>query len=64
MRDSIERIRRVIADGTIKKGKLAEEAEVSPEALDNVLRDGGEPRASTVTRLTDALDRIAARLAA
>ena len=58
------RSRRAVADGAIKKTKLAEEAGISAEALAYVLREGTNPRANTVQRLVDALDRIAARLAA
>jgi predicted transcriptional regulator len=64
MRDSIERIRRVLDEGTIKKGKLAEEAGFSADVLIGAENPDWNPRAKTVEALIDALDRIAARLAA
>lgn len=64
MQDALDRIRRVLADGVIKKSKLAEEAGVSVDALAGAEREGWNPQARTVEALVGALDRIAARLAA
>lgn len=57
-----ERIRRVIADGAIKKTALAQEAGVGSDVLVGVEDEGWNPRASTVESLAAALDRIAARI--
>lgn len=59
-----ERIRRVVAEGAIKKSALAEEAGFRPDVLIGVDDPGWNPRASTVEALNAAIDRIAARLAA
>ena len=64
MRDALDRIRRAVADGVLKKSKLAEEAGVSIDALSGVESEDWNPRSDTVQKLIDALDRIAARLAA
>ena len=64
MRDSLDRIKRAVTDGPIKKNRLAEEAQLSPDVLKGIERDDWNPRSSTVEALCDALDRIAARLAA
>ena len=64
MRESLDRIRRAVTDGGLKKSKLAEEAGLGPDALTGIEDEGWNPKASTVTALTDALDRIAAKLAA
>ncbi len=60
-----ERIRRVVADGAIKKSAIAEEAGFKPDVMIGV-EDATRwnPRASTVEALNAAIDRIAARLAA
>lgn len=63
MQEALDRIRRAVADGTLKKSKLAEEAGVSVDSLAGVDRVDWNPQASTVTALIGALDRIAARLA-
>ncbi|MFL6864067.1 MAG: hypothetical protein ACJ8DZ_13820 [Allosphingosinicella sp.] len=64
MRESLDRIRRAVADGVLKKSRLAEEAGISIDALAGVERDDWNPTVRTVEALTGALDRIAARLAA
>jgi predicted transcriptional regulator len=64
MRESLDRIRRAVSDGVLKKSKLAEEAGVSIDVLQGVDREDWDPKASTVEALTGALDRISARLAA
>lgn len=64
MRESLDRIRRAVNDGVLKKSKLAEEAGVSIDALAGVDDDGWNPKAQTVEALIGALDRISARLAA
>lgn len=64
MQSALSRIRRAVADGALKKSKLAKEAGVSLDALAGVDRDDWNPRAQTVEALTAALDRIVARLAA
>jgi len=64
MRESLDRIRRAVTDGVLKKSRLAEEAGVSIDALAGVESEGWNPKAKTVDALIGALDRIAARLAA
>lgn len=64
MQETLDRIRRAVSDGALKKSRLAEEAGVSPDVLTDCLRDDWNPQLSTVTALIGALDRIAARLAA
>lgn len=63
MQAALDRIRRAVADGTLKKSKLAEEAGVSVDVLAGVDREDWNPQTSSVTALLGALDRIAARLA-
>lgn len=64
MRESLNRIRRAVNENGLKKSVLAAEAGLSIDALHGIEREDWNPRASTVTSLTDALDRIAQRLAA
>lgn len=64
MRESLDRIRRAVTDGGLKKSKLAEEAGLRIDALTGIEKEDWNPRAATVEALTGALDRIAARLAA
>lgn len=64
MRESLDRIRRAVTEGGLKKSKLAEEAGLSTDALTGIEDEGWNPKAKTVEALTDALDRIAAKLAA
>jgi predicted transcriptional regulator len=59
-----ERIRRVLADGAIKKSALAREAGFGLDVLTGVEDDSWNPRSATVEALVEALDRIAQRLAA
>lgn len=64
MRESIDRIRRALNEGGLKKSKLAEEAGVNPDTLTDVDKPDWYPRPRTVEKLVTALDRIAQRLAA
>jgi transcriptional regulator with XRE-family HTH domain len=65
MRESLDRIRRAVADGSpLKKSALAKEAGVSVDALSGVESEDWNPKARTVDALIGALDRIAASLAA
>lgn len=64
MRESLDRIRRAVNENGLKKSKLADEAEMSPDVLIGIESDDWNPKAKTVEKLIDALDRISARLAA
>lgn len=64
MRESLDRIRRAVTEGGLKKSKLAEEAGLSTDALTGIESEDWNPKARTVEALTGALDRIAAKLAA
>jgi transcriptional regulator with XRE-family HTH domain len=64
MRESIERIRQAVTTNGLKKSVLAAEAGLGVDTLTGVEEPEWNPRAKTVEALTDALDRIANRLAA
>jgi predicted transcriptional regulator len=64
MRDAIERVRRSVREGGLKKSALVKEAGLGSDVLIGIEREEWNPRAATLIALTDALDRIAARIAA
>jgi predicted transcriptional regulator len=64
MNEAIARIRRAVTTDGLKKSALAAEAKIRAETLSGLEDPTWNPRVSTIRALTDALDRIAARLAA